>query len=340
MSRNALNILAVILMLAFRSSYAHAGGATEKMRCPKAKEGKEDGNGGGRWDKFTFESFVDEDKNNGGSHFRRCIENQADKTIWTHWVGVLSNGRIPKGERLYGTTFVTKGEVAPRQTYLFWGDNRDKKEIVEAKCFKGEEFCGREKEQYGLLQAGALYDRWRSFGDRLYGASFFVSAAGTSQDLGLNNAQEIGAYREFFVPVVSSSCPLLTRIIRFGRPRETLVKFALEVTSRFTGEYLDYSAVVYVSHHFRELDNSYKEGVVFRLSGKGVAAKALGLEGWNFTSEQSPEGARLEAQEDSVTIKRERVKTYETGIAEMTIDVLNGSGEVVASIPVAVLQGR
>src|SRR5690242_4233952 len=123
----------VMLLIAVASPAVWAQGVIELLNCPRV-----DGNGGGMNDPFTYASWVDIDIDRDGSYFRRCIENKAEKQIWTHWRGLLSNGWIPARHRLYGTTFITKGEVAPSKTDLWWGDGRDKRIDPEARCYKGE----------------------------------------------------------------------------------------------------------------------------------------------------------------------------------------------------------
>jgi len=127
-----------MLLIADASPAVRAQGVIEQRKCPHA-----DGNAGGKNDRFTYASWVDKERD--GSNFRRCIENQAAKQIWTDWKGLLSNGWIPMGHRMYGTTSITGGQVAPSKTDLCWGDGRGKRIDPEAKCYKGRRSLRRRK---------------------------------------------------------------------------------------------------------------------------------------------------------------------------------------------------
>ena len=114
-------------------------------QCPDSKNGNEDGLIEDSPDKFTYESWIREEKNRegqvSGHKFGRCIENKGNKELWTHWKGILSSGWIPKNDRKLFVTRRNSNASENKNKVLWYGDGRDKKKTVETECWKGEDAC-------------------------------------------------------------------------------------------------------------------------------------------------------------------------------------------------------
>ena len=304
------------LAAALVSQPSLAQGLVEDGRCPNAKAGKQDGNGGGSSDQFNYESWIENDNEKGGKHFRRCIENQAKKPIWTHWKGVLSSNWIPVNQRLYGTNFVTGGEVDPKKTDLWWGDSKSNRIVPEAKCYKGEDSCRQEK----VSSAGQLVTVQFSRSGGIPPSPTDMLATALKEKKNFS----ITSYQEFFVPTDAS------------KPNEGLVKFALSATSRLVAGELNYSIAVYASEQVRQLDRQLG-APAFRLAGGDTQfSKLLSLEKVQFTYQL----LRNASSRSPVIVAAVAMKPSSVVPRAMQLQVLHPSGPVVALVPISFIEGK
>lgn len=314
MIRTTHPTLLIFIAAIFVSSSSFAQGIIEQKRCPNAEKGHHDGNGGGHSDQFTYESWVDDDKDRDGRHFRRCIENKASKSIWTHWKGVLSSSWIPVEHRLFGSTFITRGEVDNSKTDLWWGDNRSQSLVAEAKCYKGEDACKGAK----TSRAGQFMTvQWsRSIGWAYSLSEELASALGSKKDFAVHSYQEFFVYSD-------------------GQSQDAnLSKIALSVTSRLSAGELTYSVGVQASVRL-SLKNS--EETLFRLSVvDSKFSNMVPIDKIQFTNDllTYASGRRIDVTKE-IKFRPSRI------FARMiNIDVLDSSQVVIASIPMTVLEGE
>lgn len=315
----ALPKLLIFAAAIFVSSSSFPQGIIEQKRCPNAENGRHDGNGGGYSDPFTYESWVDDDKDRDGRHFRRCIENKASKKIWTHWKGVLSSSWIPVEHRLYGSTFITRGEVDHSKTDLWWGDNRSQRLVAEAKCYKGEDACKPDK----TSRSGQfLTVQWsRSSGP----------AAGLSEELAraLQSKKNftIRSYQEFFVPADGPG------------PNASLSKFAISVTSRLTAGELAYSLALHVSTNLVKFTKDSKEPFFRLIVADAQFSRMVPIDKIEFTYDfLSLVSATPFGSID--VIKDIQFRPSSVAARMIRLDVLDSSQLVIASLPVTVLEGE
>lgn len=314
MTGKALLTLLIFVSAIVVSSSILAQGIIEQKRCPNAENGLQDGNGGGHSNRFTYESWVDDDKDRDGRHFRRCIENQASKNIWTHWKGVLSSSWIPVEHRLYGSTFITRGEVDHSKTDLWWGDNRSESLVAEAKCYKGEGACKRDKtsraERFMTVQ-------WSRSGGPAVGLAEEIAKALQSKQ-----GFAVRSYQEFFLP-------------DDGRSKNAnLSKIALSVTSRLIAGELVYSVAVQASSRLF-LNNSEKP--LFRLIvADSKFSRMVPIDKIQFTND-----LLSNASARSIDVIKD-LKFMPSSVFARTIriDVLDSSQLVIASLPITVLEGE
>ncbi|WP_157354497.1 hypothetical protein [Thauera sp. 28] len=306
--------LLIFIAAIFVSSSSFAQGIIEQKRCPNAEKGHHDGNGGGYSDQFTYESWVDDDMDRDGRYFRRCIENKASKSIWTHWKGVLSSSWIPVEHRLFGSTFITRGEVDNSKTDLWWGDNRSQRLVAEARCYKGEDACKGAKTsrvgQFMMVQWSGSIGRAFSLSEEL------ASALDSKKDFAVHS------YQEFFVSSDGQS------------QNANLSKIALSVSSRLNAGELAYSVRVQTSVGL-SLKNS--EETLFRLSvADSKFSKMVPIDEIRFTNYllNWASGRRIDVMKE-VKFRPSRI------FARMiSIDVIDSSEVVIASIPMTVLEGE
>jgi hypothetical protein len=295
-----------ILAVAAASSPLCAQGFIDEQRCPGA-----DGNGGGGNDRFTYQSWVDDAKD--GRNFRRCIQNEAKKPIWTHWRGLLSATWIPVGQRLYGTTLIATRDVQNSQTDLWWGDAKSERLQPEAKCYRGEDPC-REKR-------AATSDPNRVAGLSLLPVAFDATSqieatARSKQDF------VVRTYQEFYLPRNPAA------------PSENLGKLGLVVASRLSQGNVSYTLSVVVSRPISEWNG---DGVAFRLaSTDGAVMRALALESVRPTIAALRDLARSSLPV-SPLVNTPATKPEKLLARSVSIDVLGANGAVVASVPVSIL---
>jgi len=129
------------IIVALTATSISAQSVIEERACPNRQANKEPDGYFGDSHKLTYESLVQDSNDRTSKRFIRCIENVSKITVWTEWKGLLSANDIPPGYRLYGSISITGRNNDPNFTDLWWGDRRDKKIRVQAKCYQGEQAC-------------------------------------------------------------------------------------------------------------------------------------------------------------------------------------------------------
>jgi hypothetical protein len=222
---------------------------------------------------------------------------------------VLSASWIPVGHRLFGSTFITRGEVDPQKTVLWWGDNRDKQIVAEAKCYKAEPACTQ---------------------DKTSGAPSFVRVL--SEDLARTLTAKkdfsVSSYQEFFVPADTKN------------PTVNLYKFGLRVLSVLKAGQLAYSLEMSASSQVRELKREQR-AQVFRLSGGDSAVgRALLLERQDFSVEKVVKASQMPPGKLFPLAPEIRSEPRNVSARVMEINVHHPSGSIVATLPIVFIESK
>lgn len=313
-----ISIILGILLIGI-SALSGAQGVIEKTRCPNAEKGNPDGVHGGSTDRFTHESWVEDAPDKGGCYFRRCIENQSKKNIWTHWKGILARGWIPEGHRLYASTFRSDGIKDPKDTDLWWGDNRDKQEAVEAKCYKGEQACKQyqavvntmiQKSRPGLEHPDTIF------------------ATYLERELKKSGEFIITTHTEFYVPRDAS------------QPSKGLVKFALGLTSRLKRDSLYHFLSIYMSSNVKSylVDLKSSDPAFKLIIHDPYLTEILPRSKSLLTAELLSLALRSPLQNlEIINFENRAVDFKALTLKSIDIDIADRSDRLITSVPVSVL---
>jgi hypothetical protein len=306
----AAPVAAILLAVAAWSPKAVlAQGVVEDGPCQFGAQGP-DGQGGDNTDQFVYRSWSVESEQRDSRVFHRCIQNQARKSIWTDWRGLLSATWIPEKHRLNGATRISNGREEPKGTVLWWGDAKDKRVRPQAKCYQGEDAC---------LHSGGT--------SRAPGSSpISLVAFDMTKDIELSVKEkrdiEVATYQEFYLPE------------EVGKPKASLARFAIEVRSQLVQGQLTYQFNLYAAPVVQAWGP--RSEPVFMFSLDSTVSRAFSLQNTNVSQDVLKEIA-TKREPRALSLELRRIAPRAMAVSQGMISILSSRKEVMAVVPVSLL---